>query len=63
MTVIVDASVALKWYVVEKDTPMAWAVRDGADTVIAPELVIAEVCSGPSTVSGSPHTSPARTIA
>jgi predicted nucleic acid-binding protein len=24
---------------------MAWAVRDGADTVIAPELVIAEVCN------------------
>ena len=45
MTVVVDASVALKWYVVEHDTPMAWAVREGADAVIAPDLVIAEVCN------------------
>jgi hypothetical protein len=46
MTLVVDASVALKWYVVEPNTPMAWALRDRADILIAPDLVIPEVCNG-----------------
>jgi predicted nucleic acid-binding protein len=46
MTLVVDASVALKWYVVEQNTPMAWAVREGGDVLIAPDLVVPEVCNG-----------------
>lgn len=45
MTIVVDASVAYKWYVAEQDTAAAWAVVAGSDAVIAPELVVVEVCN------------------
>lgn len=41
MTIVVDASVALKWFAAEVDSSQAHAlVRD--ETLIAPDLVIAE---------------------
>jgi predicted nucleic acid-binding protein len=41
MTVVVDASVAYKWFVAERDTIAAWAIAEGCVPVIAPELVLA----------------------
>ncbi len=47
MTLVVDASVALKWFL--PDEPLAAAalavVRDGS-ALIAPDMLIAEVCNG-----------------
>lgn len=46
MTLVVDASVALKWYL--GDEPQwaeARALLDGAEALIAPELIVAEVCN------------------
>lgn len=43
--IVVDASVALKWYVEEDGTPAALSVLAGADHLLAPELVIAEMCN------------------
>lgn len=46
MTLVVDASVALKWYL--NDEPHADAARallNTSETLIAPDLVIAEVCN------------------
>lgn len=44
--VVVDASVALKWFVQEEGTPSALSMLASADSLIAPELVIAEMCNG-----------------
>jgi predicted nucleic acid-binding protein len=43
--VVVDASVALKWFVQEEGTPSALSMLVSADALIAPELVIAEMCN------------------
>jgi predicted nucleic acid-binding protein len=43
VTVVIDASVALKWYVTEADSAAARAIFASERDVIAPELVIAEV--------------------
>jgi predicted nucleic acid-binding protein len=46
VTLIVDASVALKWFL--DDEPLlieAKIVLDGAERLIAPELIVAEVCN------------------
>jgi predicted nucleic acid-binding protein len=43
VTVVVDASVALKWYVGEVDSDAARAIFAGEQDVIAPELVVAEI--------------------
>ncbi len=46
MTLIVDASVALKWFL--RDEPQwreATALLRGAEPLIAPELIIADVCN------------------
>lgn len=46
MTLVVDASVALKWFL--DDEPQlneASAVLDSGEALIAPDLVIAEVCN------------------
>jgi predicted nucleic acid-binding protein len=40
MTIVVDASVATKWFVQERGTAQADALR--TDTIIAPDLVIPE---------------------
>ena len=43
MTVVIDASVALKWYVTEADSAAARAIFASEHDLIAPELVVAEV--------------------
>lgn len=46
MTLVVDASVALKWFVAEQGSLRARALLNEQTPLIAPELVIAEVCNG-----------------
>lgn len=43
MRLVFDASVAVKWFMAEPDSPAAQAARAGASWAIAPELIIAEV--------------------
>lgn len=46
MTLIVDAGVALKWFL--SDEPQwveAKALLNGTETLIAPELIVAEICN------------------
>ena len=45
MTVVVDASVALKWYVAEDDSNVALALLNSGERLIAPDLVVAELCN------------------
>jgi predicted nucleic acid-binding protein len=45
MTLVIDASVALKWFVDEAGSADAQALLAARDLLIAPELVIAEVCN------------------
>ena len=40
---VVDASVAIKWFLVEPGDREALALLDGGQSLIAPELVVAEV--------------------
>ena len=42
-SLIVDASVAIKWYMQETGSDRAHALRGSVDDFLAPELVIAEV--------------------
>lgn len=46
MTLVVDASVALKWYVSEADSEQALALLESGERLIAPDLVVAELCNG-----------------
>ena len=46
MTLVVDASVAMKWYLLEDGADSARQILAGGKTLVAPELVVAEVCSG-----------------
>ncbi len=46
MRLVIDASVALKWFVAEEGTEAAEAIA-ARHELIAPELVVAEVCNGP----------------
>jgi predicted nucleic acid-binding protein len=43
MTLVVDASVAVKWVAYEPNSPAAVAVREADNHLIAPSLVIAEI--------------------
>ena len=43
MTIVVDASVAIKWYLAEEDWETARGILAGADQITAPELVVVEV--------------------
>lgn len=43
MSLIVDASVAVKWFAEEPHSDKAEAVLAGADDLIAPELILAEL--------------------
>ena len=43
MMLVVDASVAVKWFIVEPGRPEARRLLDGGDSLIAPELIVAEV--------------------
>lgn len=45
MTVIIDASVALKWYIEESESHVARRILDGDEPLAAPDLIIAEVCN------------------
>lgn len=45
MTLVVDASVALKWFVIEENTPLAVALLAAGERAIAPTLIIAELCN------------------
>lgn len=42
---VVDASVAVKWLVPEEKRPEAMALITGAGTLLAPDLILTEVCS------------------
>jgi predicted nucleic acid-binding protein len=46
MTTIVDASVALKWYLSEDDSEAALALLASGERLIAPHLIVAELCNG-----------------
>jgi predicted nucleic acid-binding protein len=39
---VIDASVAVKWYVIQPDTPKALTIAESGETLIAPDLVLAE---------------------
>lgn len=43
MTLVIDASVALKWFVNEDGSVQAAALLAGPDLLIAPDLILAEV--------------------
>ena len=43
MTLIIDASVALKWFVEEDGTAQAATMLSGSEWLIAPDLILAEV--------------------
>ena len=45
MTLVVDASVAIKWFVAEKRSDVARAVLASGEPLIAPDLVVPEVCN------------------
>lgn len=45
MTVVIDASVALKWYWSEPDSEAALAFLESDERLIAPELIMAELCN------------------
>ena len=45
MTLVIDASVALKWFVEENGTRQAAALLAGSDMLVAPDLIVAEVCN------------------
>ena len=45
MTLVVDASVALKWFVSEDGSDLAVELLNSGEPLIAPDLVLAEVCN------------------
>lgn len=45
MSLAVDASVACKWFVEEAGSEEAGKLLTGGDTLVAPDLIVAEVCS------------------
>lgn len=45
MTFVVDASVAVKWFIEDNDSARARQLLAGDEALIAPDLVIAEVCN------------------
>jgi predicted nucleic acid-binding protein len=45
MTRVVDASVALKWFIEEADSPVARKLIASGETLIAPDLIVAEACN------------------
>jgi predicted nucleic acid-binding protein len=45
MTLVVDASVALKWFVGEDGSDLAVELLNSGEPLIAPDLVLAEVCN------------------
>lgn len=45
MTLVVDASVAIKWFVEEKRSDSARAVLISGEPLVAPDLVVPEACN------------------
>jgi predicted nucleic acid-binding protein len=45
MTLVVDASVAFKWFADEEGPDRAVALLDRGEPMVAPELILAEVCN------------------
>ena len=45
MTLVIDASVALKWFIEEDGSAHAGALLTETDLLIAPDLIVAEVCN------------------
>jgi predicted nucleic acid-binding protein len=45
LTLVIDASVALKWFIDEDGSDRAAALLDGKELLIAPDLIVAEVCN------------------
>ncbi len=45
MTLVVDASVAIKWFVQENRSDAARAVLDSGEPLVAPDLVVSEACN------------------
>jgi len=45
MTLVLDASVALKWYVPEEHAEIAESILRSGEQLIAPQLVVAEVAN------------------
>lgn len=46
MTLIIDASVALKWFMQEPGSDVARRILDGDDPLSAPDLIVVETCNG-----------------
>jgi predicted nucleic acid-binding protein len=44
VTLVVDASVACKWFIAEADTEAAEALLAGDEPLVAPDLIVPEVC-------------------
>jgi len=44
MTLVVDASVACKWFIAETDQSLAFALIASGERLIAPEVVLPELC-------------------
>ena len=45
MSLVVDASVACKWFVAEAQSEQAAALLAGGDVLIAPDLIVPELCN------------------
>ena len=45
MTLVIDSSVAVKWFVVEADQEQALAILDQDEELVAPDLLLAEVAN------------------
>ena len=45
MTLVVDASVACKWFIAEADADAAEALFSGDEALVAPDLIVPEVCN------------------
>lgn len=45
MTLVVDASVACKWFTAESDADAAEALVASGEMLLAPDLIVAEVCN------------------
>lgn len=44
MTRVIDASVALKWYLPEPDSPVALNLLTSDESLVAPDLIVPEIC-------------------
>lgn len=45
MTLVVDASVAFKWFAQENGTDRALALLEREEPIVAPDLIVAEICN------------------